>query len=190
MVKFPKYPFIWNYEDMYNNVLYENRVINLIDIECDNSLQNLIKIFPNSLITEQKQKISITDAKNINFHSWYLSQYKLFESDDKSILIESDSQIKFKRELFGFIFDPDDVFDKNFTILNSKKYSPIYIAKSISNLKINMIPKVYLHSHNINGIFRFSPNENCKIKFNNEKGIKKFYTILDDLICVCICEFI
>ncbi len=186
IIKFPKYPFIWNYEDMYNPLEYENSIINLDkeEIQNDLNLSELIKLFPNSIIVEQKQKISISNAKNLSLHTWYLSRAKLFDSDDNSISIESESEIKFKKDVFGFIFDPDDLFDKTWSIQNAKKNSPIYIAKELSNLKIHMIPKIYLHTHNIKGIFRFSPKDNCAIKFNLSNGTKRFYIVLDGLICI------
>lgn len=192
LIKFPKYPFIWNYEDMYNLIEYENSIIELERLESNNDLylKELIKLFPNNIVVEQKQKISVSDAKNLNLHTWYLSKAKLFDTDDNSISIESESKIKFKKEVFGFIFDPDDLFDKTWTIQNAQKKSPIYIVKSLTNLRINMIPRVYIHTHHIKRIFRFSPKDNSMIKFNLPNGTKRFYVVLDGLICINIIEFI
>lgn len=193
IVNFPKYPFIWNYDDMYNPILYENKILdkNLIYELLDPNLNDLVELFPNYLIVEQRQKISKSDAKNISLHTWYLSKDKLFNSDDNSISIESDSLIKYKKKnVFGFIYDPDNALDKSYTIETKKKNIPITIIKNKSSIIVPMIPQLYIHTHNISGIFRFSPRDGYGIRFNDSCVNPRFYTVLDGLICINYIEFI
>ena len=192
IINFPKYPFIWNYDDMYNPIIYENKIIEkneLIEYG-DINLTQLFDLFPNSIIVKQNQKIQKEEAVNICIHTWYLSKFRLFESDNSSIGIESESNLKLKKEVFGFIFDPNDVFDKTIYSYKKNKNPPISIIKNFSSIKINMIPDVYIHTHNIKGIFRFSPRENSVIKFNDNITNPTFYVILDNLILLSSIEFI
>ena len=59
-------------------------------------------------------------ALNIKSKSWlatlFLTINKLFPIDDKNIIISSDSKIKFKKEVFAFIYDPYNIFDKSYYI--------------------------------------------------------------------------
>jgi hypothetical protein len=45
-----------------------------------------------------------------------------------------------------------------------------------------LIPLLYIHTHNIKGIFRFSPNDNNKINIRKSVTNGIFYVILDKLI--------
>ncbi len=192
-IDFPKYPFIWNYDDMYNPLDFSNKILEKPNIQ-DQQLLKLIELFPDYIVVEQKQKIKKEDAVNISIHTWYLSKLRLFESDDHIIKIESDSVIKFKKEVFGFIFDPNNVLDKTFRS-EKKKNNPIFITSNITSIKKHMIPNVYLHTHNIKGIFRFSPRDNSLIKFNqldntNTENSVVFYTVLEGLITINTVSFI
>lgn len=193
IVNFPKYPFIWNYDDMYNPIDYENKILdkNLIYELLDPNLNDLVELFPNYLIVEQRQKITKSDAKNISLHTWYLSKDRLFNSDDNSISIESNSPIKYKKKnVFGFIYDPDNSLDKSYTIETKKKNTPITIIKNKSSIIVPMIPQLYIHTHNIGGVFRFSPRDGYGIKFNDCCVNTRFYTVIDGLICINNIEFI
>ncbi len=193
IVNFPKYPFIWNYDDMYNPLDYENKILdkNSISETTDSNIKDLVELFPNYLVVEQKQKISKSDAKNISLHTWYLSKDKLFGSDDISINIESDSPLKYKKKnVFGFIYDPENSLNKSYTIETKKKNIPITIIKNKSSIIVNMIPLLYIHTHSIAGIFRFSPRDGYSIRFNDDCVNPKFYTVLDGLICINYIEFI
>jgi hypothetical protein len=195
IIDFPKYPFIWNYDDMYCPIDFENQLIDksLQQKYSDSELNELISLFPSYLVFEQKQRIKKSDAKNICIHTWYLSKNKLFESNDNSVKIESESILKFKKDVFGFIYDPFDFFDKSYTLSNRKKNTPITIIKKKSGIKCNMIPLIYLHTHNIQGVFRFSPRDNSSIKFNDSNQSNnetKFYTVLEGVITINIIEFL
>lgn len=151
-----------------------------------------IILFPDFIVIEQEHCISKLDAKNINIHTWYLTINKLFPIDDKNIIISSDSKIKFKKEVFAFIYDPYNIFDKSIYKYDKKSKSNIMIIKNnIKTTNINLIPKLYIHTHNIKEIFRFSPDDNSQIKFNDTIIIEPvFYTVVDKLIVKNILIFI
>lgn len=187
--EFPIYPFLWNYDDMYNLINYESNEIYTQNY--DDNILYLINKFPKSKVVEVKQIIKSKEfAKNINIHTWYLSQKKIFESNNKTIKILTDSKIKFKTRINCFIFDPNDIFnisyDTNNEILknNNKinRNSKICIIKNKNSIIPELIPSLYIHTHNIKGIFRFSPNDNSKINFNENIIDEIFYIQMDNLI--------
>lgn len=198
--KFPKYPFIWNYNDMYNLCNY---IIEDYDITSDTNIIELLKIYEEYIVIKTKQIINRENIKNINIHTWYLSEDKVFESDDKNILILINKNLNYKKNVFGFIFDPNNIFEISSDIFhgnlnNSYQFSKdcrspeiqrscdknILIIKNINNIKKDMKTSNYIHIHYIKNIFRFSPGNNniIKIKDNIENSI--FYTILDKIIVV------
>jgi hypothetical protein len=187
---FPKYPFLWNYYDMYNPIEFTNKIIE--KKLYDDNINDLINLFADFLVVEQEQRISKVDAKNINIHTWYLSINKLCSFDDNNIIISSDSKIKCKKEVFAFIYDPYNIFDKSIYKYDKKSKANITIIKNnIKTTNLNLIPKFYIHAHNIKGIFRFSPDDNSQIKFNDTIIIEPvFYTVVDKLIVKNILIFI
>jgi hypothetical protein len=186
--EFPIYPFIWDYSDMYNLIEYESKILNQND--WDENIIYLLEKFPNSQIIESKQIISKDSAKNINIHTWYLYQKKVFESNNQNIKILTDSKLKFKANINCFIFDPNDIFDNTKIEIDEKntKFTRICIIKNKKSIIPELIPSLYIHTHNIKGIFRFSPNDNNKIniKKNILNGI--FYVQMDNLILKFIFE--
>ncbi len=178
--EFPIYPFIWDYSDMYNLIEYES--IQIEPINYNEHIEYLLEKFPGSQVIEVKQSIKSREfAKNINIHTWYLSQKKVFESDEKTIKIITNSRIKVKSQINCFIYDPNDIFNK-IEKEKSKNFSQICIIKNNKSIIPEFIPSLYIHTHNIKGIFRFSPNDNNKIniKENISNGI--FYIQMDKLI--------
>jgi hypothetical protein len=65
---------------------------------------------------------------------------------------------------------------------SNKKIPNIAIIKKKTSIIPELIPELYIHTHNVKGIFRFSPNDNSKIniKQNINNGI--FYIQMDKLI--------
>ncbi len=191
IINFPKYPFIWNYDDMYNPIIYENKIIDSNEIieYGDKYLTQLLELFPNSTVVKQSQKIQKIEAVNLSIHTWYLTKNKLFESDNSTVEIDSESNLKFKKEVFGFVYDPNDVFDKSIYQYDKKKNSHITILKNL-NINIGLIPNVYIHTHSIKGIFRFSPKDNSIIKFKENITNPVFYVILDGLILLSSIDFV
>ena len=178
--RFPKYPFIWNYHDMYNIIDYnieeyiENSDINIIE---------LLKIFENYKIIKTKQIIKRENIKNINIHSWYLSEDKIFESDDKDIILLINKRINYRKNVYGFMFDPNNIFEisyDNFHNINKN----ILIIKDIKNIKKDLKIINYIHVHDIKNICRFSPETNNLIKIKDEIKNNIFYTILNKIIVI------
>ncbi len=192
IINFPKYPFIWNYDDMYNPIIYENKIIDSSELieYGDEHLSGLLGLFPNSIVVKQNQKISKEESVNISIHTWYLAKNKLFKSDNSTAEIDSESNLKFKKEVFGFIYDPNDVFDKSIYNYDKKKNSPITILKNFSNINSRLIPNIYIHTHSIKGIFRFSPRDNSVIKFKDNITNPIFYVVLDGLILLSSINFL
>lgn len=193
--EFPIYPFIWDYSDMYNLIEYESKILDLN--EFDENIKFMFEKFPNSQVVEFKQTINSRESvKNLNIHTWYLSKKKIFETTGDKIKIITDSRTKFKSNVNCFIFDPNDVFD-NLKIdnkdnkenkENSKQFSTICIIKNNKSIIPELIPSLYIHTHNIKGIFRFSPNDNNKIHIRDEINDGIFYIQLDRLIVKFIFE--
>ncbi len=181
--EFPIYPFIWDYSDMYNLIEYESRILN--QNEYDENILYLLEKFPNSQIIESKQIIKSRDSiKNINIHTWYLYQKKVFESNKQNIKIITDSKLKFKANINCFIFDPNDIFDNSKIEINdkNKKFPTVCIIKNKKSIIPELIPSLYIHTHNIKGIFRFSPNDNNKINIKENISDGTFYVQMDNLI--------
>ena len=200
--EFPKYPFVWDYSDMYNIIDYSSEPMDLSKYklnqsdksdksdksdELDESIAFLISKFPNSQVISSIQTVlSKKTAKNLNFHTWYLSQKNIFETTDSTIKIITDSKYKFKSNVKCFIFDPYDMFEKEVepveVDVNKKKFPSIMIVKKKSSIIPELIPLLYIHTHNIKGIFRFSPNDNNKIKIKESVNDGVCYIVLEKLI--------
>ncbi len=203
-IYFPVHPFIWNYDDMYLGINFESKTMNSDELTeyGDPHLHNLRETFFEYQVVKFEQKISRQDANNINIHTWYLASKKIFESDDKTIKITTDSKIKFKDSVFGFIYDPNDVFDKSIYQQDNRSKNhhksnpqyptnPIYILKTdVTKINTAMIPRLYIHTHNIKGIFRFSPKDNSKIKFKDSVINPVFYVVVNNLIIIMQITFI
>lgn len=181
--EFPIYPFIWDYSDMYNLIEYETKILN--SDEHDKNINLMLGKFPNSQVIEFKQNINSRElVKNLNLHTWYLSQKKVFETIGDKIKIITNSTVKFKANINCFIFDPFDIFDKSKVEINNgtKKFSTICIIKNEKSIIPELIPSLYIHTHNVKGIFRFSPNDNNKIYIKDEITNGIFYIQMDKLI--------
>lgn len=181
--EFPIYPFIWDYSDMYNLINYNSS--QLEPEAYDENILYLLEKFPGSQVVDVKQTIKSRDtAKNINIHTWYLGQKKVFECDDKTIKIITNSIVKFKAEINCFIFDPNDIFDNSQIEIKeqAKKFPTICVVKNKKSIIPALIPQLYIHTHNIKGIFRFSPNDNSKINIKENIRDDIFYIQMDKLI--------
>ena len=184
--EFPKYPFLWDYSDMYNLINYTSKEINLEDLKSnpDNSDEHLIFLadkFTGSKIIEAIQTVNSRDlTKNLNIHTWYLSQLKVFEQTESNIKIITDSRFKYKSHVRCFVYDPMDQIDN--TIFEKKKFPNVAIIKKKTSVIPELIPSLYIHTHNIKGIFRFSPSDNNKINLKESVKSGIFYIVLDKLI--------
>ena len=214
--EFPKYPFVWDYSDMYNIIEYSSKRIESKNqkeslehvepsepsepsepyesfephkpFEPDENIDFLLSKFPDSQIVYATQTISSREsAKNLNFHTWYLSQKNVFETTETTIKVITDSKYKFKSNVKCFIFDPMDIFEKESeletkTTMQEKKFSNITIVKKKISVIPELIPLLYIHTHNVKGIFRFSPNNNNKIKIRETINNGICYVVLEKLI--------
>lgn len=184
--EFPKYPFLWDYSDMYNLINYTSKEINLEDLilksdESDEHLIFLSEKFPGSKIICSNQVVSSRNStKNLNIHTWYLSQQKAFEQTESNIKILTNSKYKFKSQVDCFIYDPFNTIDN--TIFEKTKFPNVAIIKKKSSVIPELIPLLYIHTHNIKGIFRFSPNDNNKINIRESVNNGIFYVVLNKLI--------
>lgn len=190
--EFPMYPFLWNYLDMYNLINYKCDEINLDKLKNDNEnivdkhLLFLSNKFPNSKIIESIQTIhSIESTKNLNIHTWYMSQQKLYDVNDSNIKIITNSKHEYKSNVKCFIFDPNDIIDNS--IYEKQKFPNIPIIKknmlvSVSESVLESLPLIYIRAHNVKGILRFSPNNNNKINIRKFVNTGIFYIVLDNLI--------
>jgi len=189
--EFPIYPFIWDYSDMYNLIEYETKTLDLSQF--DENIGLMLDKFPNSKVVEFKQIIKSRESvKNLNVHTWYLSKKKIFETIDDRIKIITDSRAKFKSNINCFIFDPNDVFDNSKIEIreNMNKFSTLCIIKNKKSIIPELIPSLYIHTHNIKGIFRFSPNDNNKIYIRDGIMDGIFYIQMDKLIVKFIFEIL
>ncbi len=176
--EFPKYPFIWNYSDMYNLINYT--ILNSEEI--DENINFLLEKFPNSQIINIKQIIETHEfAQNLNLHTWYLNSLKFFETTELNIKIITNSKIKFKSNVKCFIFDPNDIFIKS-EYNSNKKGAVMAIIKNKNSIIPELIPNLYIHVHNLKGILRFSPNDNNKINIKKDIYDGIFYVIMEKLI--------
>ena len=78
------------------------------------------------------------------------------------------------------MFDPNDIIDN--TIFEKTKFPNVAIIKKKKSVIPELIPLLYIHTHNIKGIFRFSPNDNNKINLRESVNSGTFYVILEKLI--------
>ena len=177
---FPKYPFIWNYNDMYEIINYD--IEEYID-ETD-TINKLKEIYIDHKIVKTKQIIKRENIKNINIHTWYLSEEKIYDSNENDILISINKKIDYKKKVYGFIFDPNNIFDISNTFHKKNKNDNIVIIKNINNISRNLDFMNYIHVHTINNICRFSPGTNNIIKIKDLINNDKFYTILDKIIVI------
>jgi len=180
---FPKYPFFWNYDDMYNIINYTSKEIN--PNEYDEYTKLLLEKFPNYKIIKSNQIIkSKEEIKNLNIHTWYLSQLNIFENDEFNIKILTNSKFKYKNNVKCFIFDPYNIFKNLDYDKKNKKEENIVIIKKHTSIFPELIPSLYIHTHNIKGIFRFSPNNNSKVILNKDSLENICYIILDKIIVI------
>lgn len=187
--EFPKYPFLWDYSDMYNLIDYTSKELNLDELKSNfngsnNSDDNLIFLaekFVGSKIIDSIQIVNSRDStKNLNIHTWYLSKQKVFEQTELGIKIITDSRFKYKSNVICFVFDPNDIIDNS--IFEKTKFPNVAIIKKKTSIIPELIPSLYIHTHNIKGIFRFSPNDNNKINLKESVDFGTFYIVLDKLI--------
>lgn len=187
--EFPKYPFLWNYLDMYNCIDYTSKKLNFEELKSNQNNQDnldehiifLSEKFPNCEIIYSTQIInSRIFTKNLNIHTWYLTQQKVFEQNETNIKIITDSRFKYKSNVRCFVFDPNDLIDN--TIFEKTKFPNVAIIKKKISIIPELIPLLYIHTHNVDGIFRFSPNNNNKINIKESISSGIFYIVLDKLI--------
>jgi hypothetical protein len=184
--EFPKYPFLWDYSDMYNLIDYTSKELDLEEIKLNPELSDehlifLSEKFPGSKIIQASQIVNSRDStKNLNIHTWHLTQQKVFEQTESNIKIITDSRFKFKSNVRCFVFDPNDIIDNS--IFEKTKFPNVAIIKKKSSVIPELIPLLYIHAHNIKGIFRFSPNDNNKINLKESIDSGIFYICLDKLI--------
>ena len=172
---FPIYPFIWNYNDMYCQLNYDSSIL-----ENYNDDINLLELKKNLIdyeIIQVNQKILRENLKNISIHTWYLKDTKLFEIKENFIKIISNSSIRFKTNVPCLIFDPNYIFER----MDYHKDN-ITIIRNINLIKKESIPELYIHTHNIDGIFRLSPNKNSRIQIKKDIVNATFYIILNNII--------
>jgi len=184
--KFPKYPFLWNYDDMYNIIDYTvEDYNNKVKDYNDNIIIGLNKIFPSHKIIKTTQKILRSEIKNINIHTWYLSFENIFTSNNTDVNIKIDSEIEYNKKVFAFIFDPNSIFEisRDKIVNNINNITIIKNINNINNFKSNNFMH-HIHIHNVDGILRFSPNENSQIKIKNDVINNIFYTILNNIIVI------
>ena len=184
-VEYPKYPFLWNYNDMFRKVNYE--VITEINNDFDENTKKLSEIFPNKNVVLINQKIEESEINNLilNIQTTYLDRLDIFETNNSSIKIITNYKIDYKKDVSVFVYDPEN------NILRDMKFNSknICVIKNINVIQDNKdkLPLLYTRTHTIKGIIRFSPSNNSEIhlKINNENnGNLKFYTITEFSIIV------
>lgn len=190
-IEYPKYPFLWNYNDMFKEINY--KVIIEIENDFDENTKNLCEIFPDKNVILINQKIEKNEINNLilNIQTTYLDSLNIFETNNSSIKIITNYKIDYKKDVPVFIYDPEN------NILRDKKFNPknICIIKNINVIQENKdkLPLLYIRTHTIKGIIRFSPSNNSKINLNinsdnnenNENNINlKFYTVTEFSIIV------
>ena len=184
---YPIYPFLWNYDDMYQQVVY--RVVdNTNDLETLDTLKN---IFVDKNVISTEQIINKQERYNINFQCHYISDK--FEKTDDNIIINSSCKLNYKNNINVFVWDKNNVIDPNKDYhelaRNNKKQninsSNLLIVKDLQNVNTKTFDSsiLYIRTHKIGGIFRFSPN-NTKIKIKNIETTNEItlYYIMENLI--------
>jgi hypothetical protein len=171
---YPTYPFLWNYNDMFNNIEY--KTVPLTN-DFNEEIKNLTELFPNKNIVKITQIIKNDNINELilNLQTTYLSRLREFESDDYNLKINTIHKIDYKKKVPVFVYDPYDNLE-----IQEYNSQNICIIKNLEIIKenINSIPLLYTRTHTIKKIIRFSPSNNSKIKFkNNENSI--FYTITE-----------
>ena len=189
---FPKYPFVWNYDSMYDQIDFTSKILTdeilLVKSELNMDPESYLTIgllldkFPNYQIIKTIQNISANNICNINIHTWYLSQLNIFDCDESNIKIITNSKFKYKSDVNVFIFDPFDIFYKP---EYDRKSQNIAIIKNYNSIITNLIPKIRIHIHNVDGVLRFSPNNNNIIKIKETVENPIYYIIVDKLIVYC-----
>ena len=173
-INYPKYPFLWNYDDMFDPVEY-----NIENIKNDNNkeINDLSKLFPDKNIVEINQKISSEqqDKLILNIQTTYLSKLDCFESDEFNLKLVTNFKINYKKTVPVFVYDPYDN-------LQAEEYNPknICVVKDFRIIEENLssIPTLYTRTHTIKGIIRFSPSNNSCIIFKNKEN-PIFYTVTE-----------
>ena len=171
---YPKYPFLWNYDDMFNVFEY-----NIKEIKNDHNEEiiDLSNLFPDKNIVEINQKIRQENAEKLilNLQTTYLAKLNFFESDEFHLKLKKNSKINLKKEVQVFVYDPYDN-------LETSEYNPknICIVKNFKIIEDNIcnIPTLYMRTHVIKGIVRFSPSNNSNIIFKNKIN-QIFYTVTE-----------
>jgi hypothetical protein len=173
-ILYPNCPFLWNYDDMFNQVVYE---INNLDSDYNEEIKKLLKIYPdrNTILINQKIKLENTDKLILNMQTTYLSKLDCFETDEFNLKLMTNHKINLKKNVPVFIYDPHDNLE--IPEYNSKNICIVKDFNIIEENKSN-IPLLYTRTHTIKGIIRFSPQNNSKITFKN-KNNPIFYTITE-----------
>lgn len=173
-ITYPKYPFLWNYDDMFNEVEY---TMSNLQPNHDEIIKKLSEIYPDKNIVNINQTVKLenSDKLILNTQTTYLSKLDCFESGEFNLKLITNYKIDDKKKIPVFIFDPYDN-------LKTEKYDPkkLCIVKDIKIIEENKdsMPILYMRTHTIKNIIRFSPSNNSKIIFKN-KDDTKFYTITE-----------
>lgn len=179
-IEYPKYPFLWNYDDMFNLIEYD---IIKIDKEYNEETTKLGEIFPDKsiVIVNQKIKKENIDKMILNIQTTYLDKLDIFESNESTIKIITNHKINYKKDVPIFVYDAYDNLERQ--EFNPKKLCIVKNFNTIVN-NINKIPLLYMRIHTIKGIIRFSPSDNSKILFKNDIDTEniKFFTITENTI--------
>lgn len=181
-INYPKYPFLWDYSDMFNIIEYDVIKINKESIE-NEEMNKLIEIFPEKDMILINQKINKDNANKmiLNVQTMYLDKLNIFESNDSSIKVITNHKINYIEKVPVFIYD---VYDN----LKKQEFNPknICVIKNFDTIvdNINNIPLLYMRIHTIKGIIRFSPSNNSKILFKDDINTEniKFFTITENAI--------
>jgi hypothetical protein len=173
-LNYPKYPFLWNYNDMFFPIDYNTKSIKN---DHNEEISRLSELFPNKNIIEINQKILLEniDKLILNIQTTYLAKLECFESDEFNLKLITNYKINYKKDVPVFVYDPynnlktEEYNKKNICIVKNFKI----IEENVSN-----IPTLYIRTHTIKGIIRFSPSNNSFIKFKNNKN-PIFYTVTE-----------
>lgn len=173
-ITYPKYPFLWNYDDMFNQVEY---TMSNLQPDYNEIIKKLSEIYPDKNIVNINQTVKLenSDKLILNTQTTYLSKLDCFESDEFNLKLITNYKIDDKKKIPVFVFDPHDN-------LEIEKYDPkkLCIVKDINIIEENKdsMPTLYMRTHTIKNIIRFSPSNNSKIIFKN-KDETQFYTITE-----------
>lgn len=175
---YPKYPFLWNYNDMFSLIEFNAIKINK---KYNEETVKLSELFNDKNIIMLTQKINKENINNmiLNIQTTCLDKLNIFESNETSIKVISNYKINYIDHPKIFVYDPYN----NIKIgsFNAKK---ICIVKNFDTIvkNINNIPLLYTRTHTVKGIIRFSPSNNSNILLKEDIENAQFFTITENTI--------